>query len=81
MKQAEVISRLIQTQQLDTQAIESILQMTPTDIIHHLIGLKGGFVFRAYLLERLMELTNGPRGIAVPKDVYAKAMQKEQNAT
>lgn len=81
MNQTEVIAHLIQTQQLEPQSMEWIMQMTTGEIMQHLIGLKGGFVFRAYLLERLMELTGGPRGIAVPKDVYARGLQKEHSAT
>jgi hypothetical protein len=80
MNQTDVISRLIETQQLEPLVLDSILQMTPAEMIHHLIGLKGGFVFRAYLLERLMELSHGPRGIAVPEEVYTRALKKEQQA-
>lgn len=81
MNQTEVIAHLIQTQQLESPSMESIMQMTTAEIMQHLIGLKGGFVFRAYLLERLMELTGGPRGVAVPKDIYSRALKKEQSAT
>lgn len=80
MNQTDVISHLIETQQLDPLVLDSILQMTTAEIVHQLIGLKGGFVFRAYLLERLMELSDGPRGIAVPEDVYATALKKERQA-
>lgn len=72
MTDKKVIEYLIQTQSLTQTEINSIFRMSKEDIIYHLIGLKGGFLFRAYLLERLMELIGGPRDIAVPSDIYKK---------
>lgn len=73
MVEKDVIARLIKENRLSTLDLEQLLALSVDDIIQNLVGLKGGFVYRAYLVERLMELTDGPRGIAVPDNVYNEA--------
>lgn len=69
-----MIANLIQKKCLDTSDLGYILSMEKEEIIQNLIGVKGGFVFRAYLVERLIELLNGPMGLAVPEDIYKKSI-------
>ncbi|MFC4768497.1 hypothetical protein [Effusibacillus consociatus] len=73
MNEKDVVSNLIRNNRLSHQEIQQILALSTNEIISTLIGLKGGFVYRAYLLERLMELTGGPRGLAVPESIYEGA--------
>lgn len=73
MPEQDVIKRLIRDYRLNESDVKQILEMTTTEIIHKLIGLTGGFIYRAYLLERLMELVGGPRGIAVPEAIFREA--------
>jgi hypothetical protein len=74
MDDMDVIARLIRETQPCSDQLEQILSLSEDQIIKTLIGLKGGFVYRAYLIERLMELTGGPRGIAVPESIYRETI-------
>lgn len=74
MNSFDVIANLIQKKSLNSSDLGYILTMDKEEIIQNLIGVKGGFVFRAYMLERLLELLNGPKGIAVPQHIYTSAI-------
>ncbi|BCJ87454.1 hypothetical protein [Effusibacillus dendaii] len=76
MIERDVIAHLIRTQNMADLNLPHILSLSPNQLIENLIGLKGGFVYRAYMLERLMELTDGPCGLAVPIDLYQSAVEQ-----
>ncbi|WP_018131376.1 hypothetical protein [Effusibacillus pohliae] len=73
----DFVARLIRNTRLSENDAEHLLSLSINDIIQYLIGVKGGFVYRAYLLERLLELVDGPRGIAVPESVYSELLQRQ----
>lgn len=67
------VNRFVREKVPNPMEVQHILSLSKEEIIAELIFSKGGYVYRAFLLERLLEILDEPQGIIDP-ELYQKAI-------